>query len=400
MRVFKHGDGLLLLGLIAGAAVMFGQPLRTMLSRAEDVSRTYGLDVVPALVILVLVLTVRLYQRQRDAAAAAQIAARDAEDAKRQTRDMTRLVDASHALANALDHGQLRVEAWRHVPALTGGRTAWVAASEPQAWHWVMEADAEREARLLNLAPTLLQRAEAGERRFEGWAIFPLRTSGRPSGVLAVEDAPPLTAVDERRIEALAAIVSIAAKNVQVFQQMQVSSVSDALTGCFNRAHAFATLDSELRRARRSNRASSIVMIDVDDFKRINDAHGHVQGDAVLASIGETLRRTLRSSDIKCRYGGDEFVVILPETPLDGAEQVAEHLRRAIERVEHPGRTRPFSVGVSLGAAAALEGEVDVMALVERAEAALYRDRARRAPAPRAVLRVPPGTQRPVLASA
>lgn len=385
MPVFKHGDGRLVFGLVIGAAAMFGQPLRTMLSQAEEVSRTYGVDVVPGLVILVLVFTMHFYQRQRDAAADAQQSARDAEEAKRQTRELTQLVDASHALANALDHGQLRVEAWRHVPALTGGRTAWAAATEPHTWHWIMEADVEREAQLLDLAPTLLERTEAGERRHDGWALFQLRSSGRPLGLLAVEDSPPLTDVDERRIETLAAIISIAVKNVQLFDQVQVSSVSDALTGCFNRAHAFATLDSEMRRARRNGRALSIVMIDVDDFKRINDVHGHLQGDAVLASIGETLRRTLRSSDIKCRYGGDEFIVILPETPIDGAEQVVEHLRRAIERVEFPGKTRPFSIAVSLGAASAHSGEADALALVGRADAALYRDKGQKAPTLRLV---------------
>lgn len=378
MRVFRQGDGRLLLGLLVGAAVMFGQPLRRVLSQAEDVSRTYGIDVVPALVILIVVLTVHLYHRQRDAAAAMAIAEREAETAKRTTRDLSRLVDASHALANALDHGQLRVEAWRHVPALTGGRTAWVAVTEPHAWHWVMEADADQEARLLDLAPTLLQLTEAGETRHNGWALFQLRSSGRPLGVFAVEDTPPLTPVDEQRLETLAAIVSIAVKNVQLFAQMQVSSVSDALTGCFNRAHAFATLDNELRRAKRSRRPVSIVMIDVDDFKRINDEHGHLCGDAVLESIGETLRRTLRSSDVKCRYGGDEFIIILPETPIDGADQVADHVRRAIERVEHVGRTRPFSITVSIGVSAAQPGEAEALALVGRADAALYRDKGRR----------------------
>lgn len=378
MRLFNRGDGRLILGLLVGAAVMFGQPLRHVLSRAEDLSRSSGLDVVPAFVILVLVFTVHLYQRQRDSAAAAAIAAHDADEARRQSRELSRLVDASHGLANALDHAQLRVEAWRHVPALTGGRAAWVAVSEPNTWRWIMEADVEREGQLLDLAPTLLQLTEAGEKRHGGWALFQLRSSGRPLGVLAVEETPPLGDVDERRIETLAAILSIAVKNVQLFDQMQVTSVSDGLTGCFNRAHAFATLDNELRRAKRNGRALSIVMIDVDDFKRINDDHGHLYGDAVLASIGETLRRTLRSSDIKCRYGGDEFIVILPETPIDGADQVADHLRRAIERVEHPGRTRPFSIHVSLGVSAALQAETDVLALVGRADAALYRDKSRK----------------------
>jgi len=364
---------------------MFGQPLRSALSRAEEISRAYGVDVVPALAILVLVLTLHFYQRQRDAAAAARLAARETDAAKRHAKDLARLVDASQALANALDHGQLRVEAWRHVPALTGGRTAWVAATEPRSWHWIMEPDLEQEAHLLDLAPTLLQLTEAGQHRHEGWALFQLRSSGRPLGLLAVEDSPTLTDADQRRIETLAAIISIAVKNVQLFDEMQVSSVSDALTGCFNRAHAFATIDSELRRARRNGRALSIVMIDVDDFKRVNDLNGHLLGDAVLSSIGETLRRSLRSSDIKCRYGGDEFIVILPETPLDGAEQVADHLRRAIERVEHPGRARPFSIEVSLGASAAIPGEADTLALIGRADAAIYRDKCRKAPALRLV---------------
>ena len=379
MTVFRPGDGRLLLGLAIGGAVMFGQPLRSFLSLAEDVSQSYRIDVVPALVILVLFAIVHVSRQRRDAEAATALAEHEAEDARRATRDMERLVDASHALANALDQGQLRIEAWRHVPGLAGGRAAWIAIVGTQSWSWVMEPDVAQEERLLDLAPTLLQLVEAGERRHNGWALFQLKSGGRPLGVLGVEDSPALSAIDEGRIEALAAILGIALKNMQVFEQMQVSSVSDSLTGCFNRAHAFATLDSELRRARRNRRPLSIVMLDVDDFKRINDDHGHLCGDAVLTTIGETLRRTLRSSDIKCRYGGDEFLIILPETPLEGAEQVADHLRRAIERVEHAGRTRPFSLQVSLGVTAAVGGESEARQLVERADAALYRDKGRKA---------------------
>jgi two-component system cell cycle response regulator len=119
-------------------------------------------------------------------------------------------------------------------------------------------------------------------------------------------------------------------------------------------------------------------MLDVDDFKGINDTQGHLCGDGVLESIGDTLRRTLRSSDVKSRYGGDEFLVILPETPAEGAEQVADHLRRAIERVEYAGRTRPFTLTVSVGVATALPNETDALALVGRADAALYRDKSNR----------------------
>ena len=378
MRVFNRGDGLLLAGLITGGAVMFGQPLRRVLSLAEELSRSQGIDLVPGLVILVLVFTVHQRQKQRDTVAAMALAARDADEARRTAHEMKQLVDASHALSNALDQGQLRIEAWRHVPGLTGGRPAWIAVTVPHSWQWIMEPDGDREKQALDLAPTMLALTEAGERRHNGWVLFQLRSSGRPFGVLAVQDAPALSAVDESRIETLAAILSIAAKNVQLFADMQVTSVSDGLTGCFNRAHAFATLDSEIRRAKRHKRPLSVIMLDVDDFKGINDNHGHLCGDGVLESIGDTLRRTLRSSDVKSRYGGDEFLVILPETPAEGADQVADHLRRAIERVEYAGRTRPFSLSVSIGVATVLPNETDALALVGRADAALYRDKSNR----------------------
>jgi diguanylate cyclase (GGDEF)-like protein len=378
MRVFNRGDGLLVAGLIACAAVMFGQPLRRVLSLAEELSRSQGIDLVPGLVILVLVFTVHQRQKQRDTAGAMALASRDAEEARRTAQEMKQLVDASHALSNALDQSQLRIEAWRHVPGLTGGRPTWVAVTALHTSQWIMEPDGECERHTLELVPTLMALTEAGERCHNGWALFQLRSSGRPFGVLAVQDTPALSAVDESRIETLAAILSIAAKNVQLFAEMQMTSVSDGLTGCFNRAHAFATLDSEIRRAKRHKRPLSVIMLDVDDFKGINDTQGHLCGDGVLESIGDTLRRTLRSSDVKSRYGGDEFLVILPETPAEGAEQVADHLQRAIERVEYAGRTRPFSLTVSVGVATVLPNETDALALVGRADAALYRDKSNR----------------------
>ncbi len=175
----------------------------------------------------------------------------------------------------------------------------------------------------------------------------------------------------------LAVILSVAVKNVHLFRQMQLDSVSDALTGCFNRAHAFATLDSELRRSKRSKRPLSVVMFDIDGFKAINDEFGHVSGDTLLQSIGATLERTLRTSDVKCRYGGDEFLAILPDTPLEGAEQVAEHLRRAIERLEVSSPAHTVSCRISVGVSGATPGETDPIALVTRVDAALYRDKKR-----------------------
>jgi diguanylate cyclase (GGDEF)-like protein len=196
---------------------------------------------------------------------------------------------------------------------------------------------------------------------------------------MAIEEGELLTPVEESRMRALAAIIGIAVKNTHVFEEMQVNSVSDALTGCFNRAHAFTTLDSEMRRAKRNHRPLSVVMLDIDGFKEINDEHGHLCGDQLLQTIGETLRRTLRVSDVKCRYGGDEFLLILPDTPLEGAEQVGDHVRRAIERLEVGGRNGPVPCRVSLGIAMTTANEIDATSLVARADEALYQMKKRRA---------------------
>ena len=89
-------------------------------------------------------------------------------------------------------------------------------------------------------------------------------------------------------------------------------------------------IDAELRRARRSQTPVSMIMFDLDHFKDVNDRYGHLCGDAVLSAVGKRMKEVLRGSDLKCRYGGEEFLVLLPETPLHGARRVAETLRREI----------------------------------------------------------------------
>ena len=123
-----------------------------------------------------------------------------------------------------------------------------------------------------------------------------------------------------------------------------------------------------MRRARRSAQPLSILMADVDSFKAINDRAGHLTGDAVLGRVGAQLQEMLRSTDVRVRYGGDEFLVILPETPVLGAAQVAEFLRREIADAN-----ADTGITLSLGVAAALAGEMDPRTLIGRADEALYR---------------------------
>ena len=93
-------------------------------------------------------------------------------------------------------------------------------------------------------------------------------------------------------------------------------------------------LHNEVRRAARSARYPALLMFDLDDFKGVNDRHGHLHGDAILQAVARTIDGLLRGSDVKCRYGGDEFLVILPETGIAGAAQVAEHIRQGIRSAE------------------------------------------------------------------
>src|SRR4029077_9550464 len=123
--------------------------------------------------------------------------------------------------------------------------------------------------------------------------------------------------------------LGISIRNAQLFRAVKENSLRDGLTGCFNRMHAIDCIDTELRRARRSQMPVSLIMFDLDHFKDINDRHGHQCGDAVLAAVGARMRDVLRGSDLKVRYGGEEFLVLLPETSVDGAMRVAETLRRA-----------------------------------------------------------------------
>jgi len=150
-------------------------------------------------------------------------------------------------------------------------------------------------------------------------------------------------------------------------------STTDGLTGLFNRRHLDETLDTEYHRARRTDNSLAVLMFDIDHFKKFNDTHGHDQGDRVLQAVARNFRDALRKYDLACRYGGEEFVGILPNTTLDGAASVAERLRKDIEQAEVEG----LRVTISVGVAAFPEiGIASAQQLVEAADAALYRSKA------------------------
>lgn len=214
---------------------------------------------------------------------------------------------------------------------------------------------------------------DPGGEHASGDVCFPMIVAGSPVGVLCVAPEPPLTDHQRTTLAAAAALLAVSLKNAELFQEIREKSVRDSLTGCFNRKHALDVMDGELRRSSRSRLPLALIMFDLDHFKAVNDGYGHLCGDAVLAAVGQGMNAVLRGSDLKCRYGGEEFLVLLPETTLAGGQRAAELLR--LEIAEQPVRWNSAEVRVtaSFGVTTVLPGELDPAAMIGRADAALYR---------------------------
>jgi diguanylate cyclase (GGDEF)-like protein len=156
-------------------------------------------------------------------------------------------------------------------------------------------------------------------------------------------------------------------------QDLVARTTVDSLTGVGNRATVLHQLASQVELARRHQRPLSVILADLDWFKRINDTHGHRAGDQVLESFGALLNQRMRTSDAVGRLGGDEFLVVLPETPVVMALMAADGLRQALaERPLELGEGHTLNLTCSLGVAELKPGDLDGGALLARADAALY----------------------------
>jgi len=161
---------------------------------------------------------------------------------------------------------------------------------------------------------------------------------------------------------------------IQALQaRLEKQAERDPLTGLYNRRYLTATMDRELARVRREGRPMSLMLIDVDHFKAINDAHGHQTGDECLIRLATLLRVNTRESDVVCRWGGDEFLVLLPTLPRDGALERAEQYRQAFERLPPPQGDAGRRATLSIGVACHPDDAGSANALVAAADEALYR---------------------------
>lgn len=154
--------------------------------------------------------------------------------------------------------------------------------------------------------------------------------------------------------------------------QLRRVAERDALTGLDSRSHFMTRAEALMRRSRHDKAPFSLMMIDVDHFKAINDTWGHSQGDRVLAAIAETCKRSLRPQDVIGRFGGEEFIVALPDTHLKDAQRVAERLQRKVTELPVEEAMPDHSLTVTIGIAGVLGEETDLDALINQADQALY----------------------------
>ncbi|HOV39980.1 MAG TPA: diguanylate cyclase [Spirochaetales bacterium] len=164
--------------------------------------------------------------------------------------------------------------------------------------------------------------------------------------------------------------IRINARAFKMRKRLEYLAVTDGLTGLFNHRHSFELLEKEMARSRRYKHPLSILLIDIDDFKRVNDEFGHRAGDKVLEELGTCLHSLLRASDIAGRYGGEEFIIILPETTLNNAAKVAEKIRSTLAAKSFYEINKPLTV--SIGAVEFRDGET-AEALVNRVDELMYR---------------------------
>jgi diguanylate cyclase (GGDEF)-like protein len=177
---------------------------------------------------------------------------------------------------------------------------------------------------------------------------------------------------DREVLRSLAAQATLALVNVELHHQVQRQAVTDELTGLVNHGRFQELLSTEIEQVRRYGHSVGLIMLDLDNFKSVNDTYGHPQGDVVLQQVARVLRESSRDADAPARYGGEEMALILPHTDLDGAYAIAQRVRSAIEQLRIPRLDDQgfLKITASLGVSASSDGSKD--SLVAAADTALY----------------------------
>jgi two-component system cell cycle response regulator len=214
------------------------------------------------------------------------------------------------------------------------------------------------------------------EPRARAVIAVPLKGQGRIQGVLNLYDKEAARQFDDEDLATLrtfATQATVAIDNVLLHHEAQRLSITDGLTGLWNYRYFQMTFEKEIERAIRFGRPMSLLILDLDKFKDVNDAHGHQRGDSVLIELATRIKGAIREVDTLARYGGEEFVLILPETDLAGAEQAAEKVNELVRQLAFSaGDEPPLRLTISIGIAVYPDHGDTPAALIKAADTALY----------------------------
>jgi two-component system cell cycle response regulator len=207
--------------------------------------------------------------------------------------------------------------------------------------------------------------------------LFPIAVQNVPLGVLVLGYAEPLSPNGTAFLRLLLVPLALALNNALSHDRLQRLAALDPLTGIYNRRFGMGRLIEEFGRAVRTDTPLGVVMFDIDHFKSVNDVYGHRVGDRVLTAVAKAAKQVLREGDVLTRYGGEEFLVVLPGASADDSAAVAERIRRIVSETKVGADGRTLSVTVSVGVTSHPRDHVDhPEELVEHADAALYRAKA------------------------
>lgn len=204
-------------------------------------------------------------------------------------------------------------------------------------------------------------------------ALLPMSADAEPIGILEVTCERPLDRTGVALLQDLSRSLAVAVRNALTFEKTKRLTFTDDLTTLYNSRFMTLYLDRELKRCRRMRSSLTLLFMDLDGFKEVNDVHGHLAGSRTLVEVGAVLEKTVRDADVLIRYGGDEFVILFPETPLPGGLVIAERIRQVIGNTKFlESQGIDARVSASIGIAAYPESADDARGLITGADRAMY----------------------------